>query len=324
VSIPGDNEELKQLVTRVQTHSHSVACKKKKSDDCRFRFPKPPSDKTIISHPPDDDMHDIESFAKGKTEILTKVYEAIQTRTLPCDMTLDSLLSDLGISVTDYHHALSIGVKGRTYIPVRKPDETCINNYNPTILSAWQANIDIQPTPMHVLCTLSRTSPRARGKWVNCFELQKKELSNSDIKIQMKKIGTTFLTHREVSAQEAAYRLLSLPMISCNVKRIFVSADLAEERIRVLKPLFKLQELSPESEDVYIQGIHERYASRPDSLTDLCLADFAVEYDSCNKPKQCDNDALPEECETETTKCKKITLKNKMGTMVKRSRRAIM
>jgi len=50
----------------------------------------------------------------------------------------------------------------------------------------------------------------------------KKEFSNVDVKTQLKKFGTTFFTHREVSAQEA-YKLLSLPMVNCTVKRIFVT-----------------------------------------------------------------------------------------------------
>ena len=38
------------------------------------------------------------------------------------------------------------------------------------------------------------------------------EAKTDELKEQMKKVGSAFLTHREVSAQEAAYRLLSLPM----------------------------------------------------------------------------------------------------------------
>jgi len=42
------------------------------------------------------------------------------------------------------------------------------------------------------------------------------EFANENIKSQLKKVGSIFLTHREVSAQEAVYRLLSLPMTKCN------------------------------------------------------------------------------------------------------------
>ncbi len=38
------------------------------------------------------------------------------------------------------------------------------------------------------------------------------EVRTEELKIQMRKVGSAFLTHREVSAQEAMYRILSLPM----------------------------------------------------------------------------------------------------------------
>ncbi len=38
------------------------------------------------------------------------------------------------------------------------------------------------------------------------------EARTEELKVQMRKVGSAFLTHREVSAQEAAYRMLSLPM----------------------------------------------------------------------------------------------------------------
>ena len=39
-----------------------------------------------------------------------------------------------------------------------------------------------------------------------------KESGAEEVKTQMAKLGSTFLNHREVRAQEAAYRLLSLPL----------------------------------------------------------------------------------------------------------------
>jgi len=45
----------------------------------------------------------------------------------------------------------------------------------------------------------------------------KKEYSDQDIRTQMKKIGSVFLTHREVSAQEAVFRPLGLTMLFCTV-----------------------------------------------------------------------------------------------------------
>jgi len=49
VNIPDNDELLKDLVIKLQRPSHSVACSKHKTDTCRFHFPKPLSDRTIIS-----------------------------------------------------------------------------------------------------------------------------------------------------------------------------------------------------------------------------------------------------------------------------------
>ena len=38
------------------------------------------------------------------------------------------------------------------------------------------------------------------------------EARTDELKTQLRKVGSAFLSHREVSAQEAVYRILSLPM----------------------------------------------------------------------------------------------------------------
>jgi len=109
----------------------------------------------------------------------------------------------------------------------------------------------------------------------------KKEHSDKNIRTQMEKIGSVFLTHREVIAQEAVFRFLDLTMLSCSVKRVFVPTDLPANRVRILKPSRCLEILNSDSEDVYMTGIIRRYVARPSSLESMCLADFAVEYDVC-------------------------------------------
>ena len=52
---------------------------------------------------------------------------------------------------------------------------------------------------------------------------------------QLRKIGSAFLTHREVSAQEAVYRLLSMPMKQLSRSVMFVDTNPKNERIAVLK-----------------------------------------------------------------------------------------
>ncbi len=53
--------------------------------------------------------------------------------------------------------------------------------------------------------------------------------------MQMCRVGSAFLTHREVSAQEAMYRILSLPMKQLSRSVVFVDTNSKNERIAVLK-----------------------------------------------------------------------------------------
>ena len=48
------------------------------------------------------------------------------------------------------------------------------------------------------------------------------EARTDELKKQLRKVGAAFLSHREVSAQEAVYRLLSLPMKQLSRSDVFV------------------------------------------------------------------------------------------------------
>ena len=52
--LPPVEDSLHALVDRVQRHTHSVACRKGKNQHCRFSFPRPPSERTILAKLPDD------------------------------------------------------------------------------------------------------------------------------------------------------------------------------------------------------------------------------------------------------------------------------
>lgn len=45
------------------------------------------------------------------------------------------------------------------------------------------------------------------------------EARTDELRTQLRKVGTAFLTHREVSAQEAVYRILSIPI---NISVVFI------------------------------------------------------------------------------------------------------
>ena len=96
----------------------------------------------------------------------------------------------------------------------REPNEHNINNYNGPVTLAWQANTDIQyvlnayACVMYVASYIMKTD-KAMGQLLKQVAA---EARTDEIKQQLRKVGSAFLTHREVSAQEAVYRILSLPM----------------------------------------------------------------------------------------------------------------
>ena len=71
-------------------------------------------------------------------------------------------------------------------------------------------------------------------------ELLKKvaeESRRDDIKSKLKKVGSAFLNNREVSAQEAAYRRLSLLLKKASRKVVFVNAVPKDKRVFMLLEL---------------------------------------------------------------------------------------
>ena len=70
----------------------------------------------------------------------------------------------------------------------------------------------------------------------------------------------------------------------------------------------------------------DRYAARPDSLADLCLAEFAANYTTQSGWELQDgenSDALPPPEDEYSRKCQRILLQNGLGHMYKRRREAI-
>ena len=51
------------------------------------------------------------------------------------------------------------------------------------------------------------------------------ECRTDELKSQLRKVGLAFLTHREVSAQEVVYRILSLPMKQLSRSVVFVDTN---------------------------------------------------------------------------------------------------
>ena len=147
------------------------------------------------------------------------------------------------------------------------------------------------------------------------------EARTEELKCQIRKVGSAFLTHREVSAQEAVYRILSLPMKQLSRSVVFIDTNPKNERIAVLKPSSALSQLHDDDTNVLQKSLIDRYQHRPQELQFMCLAEFAATFVTNYKPDDSESDVLPPS-DSETTSSQ-ITLTGCLGKMNRRRREAV-
>ena len=113
--------------------------------------------------------------------------------------------------------------------------------------------------------------------WQACNEARK---GSSNIKQQVRDIGSKFLNSVEISAQEAVYIVLQLLMKKSSRQVVFINTMPPDERVQLLKPIEEIKEMEDQCEDIYTGGLLQRYGNHPNSLEHLTLADWAAWYDS--------------------------------------------
>ena len=109
----------------------------------------------------------------------------------------------------------------KCYVIKREAGHEFINPYNPTLLCLWNANMDLQffgsatGTAKYVCSYIcKRESYKLRQTLTH---VQQRIPGNAPIRSRLKTIGSTFLSHRQLSAQEAAYKMCGLPLRSSSV-----------------------------------------------------------------------------------------------------------
>ncbi|CAG2237452.1 unnamed protein product [Mytilus edulis] len=144
----------------------------------------------------------------------------------------------------------------------------------------------------------------------------------------MKKVGTSYLHHREISAQEAVFRVTGLRLRECSRKVEFIPVGENPCRMSIpLKDLEKQQNCksskrkrhNSDSEDededensTWMNNIVDRYKGRPhiDIFIKLCLARFTSEYSVILESQ------LPQKINKDTT----FKLDGSLGYIRKRTR----
>ncbi|XP_063405704.1 uncharacterized protein LOC134689670 [Mytilus trossulus] len=325
------DKELHDIVMEVHQHSknHSKTCKKK-GTVCRFNFPRPPSTKTFISEPskPDKETKKDEKVAK---EILSGLWKVIKEHE---DKNLDvsEIFKKAGLTQESFEQYFRFITNRNTVVLKREPNEIYTNQYNPHLLRAWNANMDIQyildafSCVVYIISYISK-SERELGLLLQQTKNEAEE-GNLNAQQTMKKIGTSYLHHREVSAQEAVFRVTGLRLRECSRKVEFIPVGENPCRMSIpLKDLEKQQsykssnrkrsnsDSADENDDenkIWMNNLVDRYKGRPhiDMFIKMCLARFGSEYSVLGESQ------LPKKINEETT----FKLDGNLGHIRKRTR----
>ncbi|MCG8079346.1 MAG: AAA family ATPase, partial [Candidatus Thiodiazotropha taylori] len=176
------------------------------------------------------------------------------------------------------------GSYSRFYVLQRTSKDVWVNPYNIKVLRNWNANMDIQMVgsslgaARYVCSYICKNEPFAfRQTVAECIKSLPQDSSQRKI---LSKIGNILLTHRTISVQETAYRLLGLNMVYSSRDSVFLSTSLPEERFRTLKSRKQLDELPADSTDIYMHGWPQLYEKRPygQDFQHMSLSEFITHY----------------------------------------------
>ena len=274
------NEEMSALVAN-QMHRHSHTCRKGRKFQCRFGFPKPPMANTVILEPLPADMDENKKAAHRK--VYRVIHEELKTMGTGEAIDFSEFLARLKLTCDEYILAIRSSLKSVTIFLKRTPSEIRVNAYNPCLIKAWRANMDIQFVTNVFACAMYiasyvTKSQRGMSELLRKAADEAKLNDGSNIRQQLRATGNKFLNAVEISAQEACYILLQLCMRKSSREVIFVNTNLPEDRVFLLKPQSVIENMDDDDENVESRGLITRYEERPESLENVCLADFACWY----------------------------------------------
>ena len=189
-------------------------------------------------------------------ETVQKKLESKDCKELGDKLSLETLLNKSEVSEDVYMKALHWFYTKNGHAAVlleRSPAEIYINNYSETMMRAWEANLDVQYVTSVYACVMYVASYVSKPEKTLGDVLKSVSSSSQHLgaKASMKRTAKKFLTHREVSAQEAVYRLMSLPLTKGSREVIFIPTDLPEKRIRLFKPMKQIDLLEDDDPDVF-------------------------------------------------------------------------
>ena len=231
------SDDMKDLVN-LQMHRHAKTCKKQGNKICRFNFPLPPMPRTMILEPLTENK-----LEEDELEEVKQNYDQIKCfldeMKYGENMTFEVFLDKLNLTEQQYLQAIRYSLKRTTLLLKRTPLEIRINSYNTNLLKAWRANMDIQFVLDPYACAVYILSYITKGQrgMSKLLEKASREANaeNKDVLNKVRHIGNKFLNAVEISAQEAVYLVLQMPLRKSSRQFQFINTSNPDERTFLIK-----------------------------------------------------------------------------------------
>ena len=131
----------------------------------------------------DDDSIDMNTVSNALSRVRKELIDG------NVDVSIEQLLNNAKVPVRHYEKALEISTKGNAIVLKREPKECKINNYNPNVMLAWQANIQYvlnAYTCVMYVASYMMKSEREMGELLRNIA---KENRTDEMKLQLRKVG---------------------------------------------------------------------------------------------------------------------------------------
>ena len=249
------------IVTKVNLHKHTKSCRKYASV-CRFRFPKFPMWRTILSKP----LPALGEEGKQRKEKYDNVLKIVMT-VMKDEELINSILEDYPLTndnslelyrenrkkriikmlnlaglktesdINLYEEALSWNTQGYTIVLERDINEMYINSYNPEWVRAWDGNTDIQPCfdYFSVITYITEYFTKDDTGMIAKLVEMLKDSDCQSLQEKMILVMNTFITARQMSECEAFFKILpNLQLKDSNVTTVFVPTSRRELRSKFM------------------------------------------------------------------------------------------
>ena len=270
-----DEEKLNRIVEECQVHRHTKKSCLKRGNGCRFDFPRPPSNRTLISRPvqnvyPEKTPEEQEVIIQKAKEVMTIVKKALEDLEDDCfeyDYDLKKFLDEKceeKVSIEEYHKLLQISTSGSTVILKRKVSDRFVNNFNEDFQKHWNANTDIQICldSFAVVTYITDYLTKSDNNLTKTLITALKEKRGADRFDLLNHLKRTYFKSKQTCICEAAYRLIpGLDLKGSSLSCMFVASGFPHKRKKYVDFMDKKdnKEYDPIEDGEINENLEEQY-----------------------------------------------------------------